>query len=209
MLECICRKRYLWQLLICLVVIWIELCVVIGIQTYINVRIDRQKYEQQTVSRIQKTIRDDLQYFPIPAAYQEEVTYEDSYGAARVQGGHEGCDIMDVQNREGYLPVISATDGVITNAGWLYLGGYRVGITAESGVYYYYAHLASYANGIETGKEIHAGELIGFMGSTGEGEEGTFGNFPVHLHFGIYVTTNAGTEYTVDSYPYLLELEER
>ena len=105
--------------------------------------------------------------------------------------------------------MISATDGVITNAGWIYLGGYRVGITAESGIYYYYAHLASYANGIVAGKEIHAGQLIGFMGNTGEGEEGTLGKFPVHLHFGIYVTTKNETEYTVDPYTYLLKLEER
>ena len=132
MLECACRERYLRRLLICLVVIWVELCVVIGLQTYITIQIDRQECRKQTASRIQKTIQDDLQYFPIPAAYQEEVTYEDSYGAGRIQGSHEGCDIMDVQNREGYLPVISATDGVITNAGWLFLGGYRVGITAES-----------------------------------------------------------------------------
>ena len=209
MLECACRERYLRRLLICLVVIWVELCVVIGLQTYITIQIDRQECRKQTASRIQKTIQDDLQYFPIPAAYQEEVTYEDSYGAGRIQGSHEGCDIMDVQNREGYLPVISATDGVITNAGWLYLGGYRVGITAESGIYYYYAHLASYAKGIESGTTIHAGELIGFMGSTGEGEEGTKGKFPVHLHFGIYVTAENGVESTVDSYPYLLELQER
>ena len=209
MLECACRKQYLRQFLIWLVVIWAELFVVIGLQTYISVQIDRQKGEKRTASRIQKTIRNDLQYFPIPIAYQEEVTYEDSYGAGRVQGSHEGCDIIDVQNREGYLPVISGTDGVITNVGWLYLGGYRVGITAESGIYYYYAHLASYAKGIESGKIVHAGELIGFMGSTGEGEEGTKGKFPVHLHFGIYVTTKNGVESTVDSYPYLLELQER
>ncbi len=203
------RKRYLRQFLICLVVMGMEICIVTGLQVYIFVQIDRQEDKKQTAGRVQEAIWKDLQYFPIPAAYQEEVTYEDSYGAARVQGGHEGCDITDVQNREGYLPVISATDGVITNAGWIYLGGYRVGITAESGIYYYYAHLASYANGIVAGKEIHAGQLIGFMGSTGEGEEGTLGKFPVHLHFGIYVTTKNKKEYTVDPYTYLLELEER
>lgn len=209
MIEQIDWKRYLQWLFTVVFVILAEVCVIAGIQMYLSVYKSRLSGQRRRTEQLQKTIRNDLQYFPIPAAYREEVTYEDSYGAGRVQGAHEGCDIMDVQNREGYLPVISATDGVITNVGWLYLGGYRVGITAESGIYYYYAHLASYANGIETGKKVHAGELIGFMGSTGEGEEGTFGNFPVHLHFGIYVTANNGVESTVDSYPYLLEIEER
>ena len=103
---------------------------------------------------------------------------------------------------------ISATDGIITNLGWLHLGGYRVGITSYNDIYYYYAHFDSCAPGLFVGKEVKAGEFLGFMGNTGEGEEGTKGKFPVHLHFGIYVGNQKGDETTVNPYQYLLEINE-
>ena len=71
--------------------------------------------------------------------------------------------------------------------GWLTLGGYRIGIRSENGVYYYYAHLSSYSDDLKTGDYVTAGQMLGFMGDTGYGEEGTTGKFPVHLHVGIYV----------------------
>ncbi len=45
--------------------------------------------------------------------------------------GHEGIDIMALKNQRGLYPVLSMTDGVITNLGWLEQGGYRIGITAK------------------------------------------------------------------------------
>lgn len=152
-------------------------------------------------------ILSDMKCFPIPITYRDEISYEDTYGAERENGGHEGCDLMDRENTAGRLPVVSATDGIVTNIGWLYLGGYRIGITSEYGIYYYYAHLDSYAAGITTGKKVAAGELLGFMGNTGEGEEGTMGNFPVHLHFAIYIRNQNGDEETVNSYPYLRKID--
>lgn len=166
-----------------------------------------QTIQQQQVKRNTK-ILSDIKCFPIPLPYQDEIYYEDTYGADRQNGGHEGCDIMDCENTPGRIPVISATDGTVTNIGWLYLGGYRIGITSENGIYYYYAHLDSYAAGITAGKEITAGELLGFMGNTGEGEERTEGNFPVHLHFAIYIRNKTGNEETVNSYPYLQKIDD-
>lgn len=40
---------------------------------------------------------------------------------------------------------------------------------------------------MEIGEEIEAGDLIGYMGDSGYGDEGTTGKFPVHLHLGIYL----------------------
>lgn len=90
---------------------------------------------------------------------------------------------MADKNERGLYPVISISDGMITNLGWLEKGGYRIGITSPSGVYYYYAHLESYAE-IKEGDQVQAGEMLGFMGDSGYGEEGTTGQFPVHLHLG-------------------------
>lgn len=39
---------------------------------------------------------------------------------------------------------------------------------------------------IKEGDQVQAGEMLGFMGDSGYGEEGTTGQFPVHLHLGIY-----------------------
>ena len=87
--------------------------------------------------------------------------------------GHEGTDIMPDKNERGMLPVVSMTDGVVQNTGWLELGGYRIGIQAPHGAYFYYAHLDSYAD-IQEGDQLKAGDLLGFIGDTGYGTpEGT------------------------------------
>lgn len=155
-----------------------------------------------------KCITEDLKCFPIPIEYQKQIYFEDSYGVSREEMLHEGCDIMDEDDKAGVIPIVSATDGVITNLGWLYLGGYRIGITSNNNIYYYYAHLDSYARGLAIGKEVKAGEFLGFMGNTGEGEEGTKGNFPVHLHFGIYIFSKNENEETVNPYPFLRKFDE-
>ena len=48
---------------------------------------------------------------------------------------------------------------------------------------------------------VQAGEILGFMGNTGYGQEGTSGRFPVHLHLGIYITTPEVTGYQRKSIP--------
>ena len=138
-------------------------------------------------------IQNELKNEPYPAAYAEQISYEDTWGASRSANGkyashlHEGCDFMYSENCRGEVPVCSMTDGVIEQMGWLYLGGWRIGIRSKSGVYYYYAHLDSYAPGLNIGKTVNAGEFLGFMGDSGYGEQGTKGKFAVHLHVGIYV----------------------
>ena len=87
----------------------------------------------------------------------------------------------------GEIPVRSVSDGVVEKKGWLKLGGYRLGIRAPHGAYFYYAHLDQYEPKLREGSKVNAGDVIGYMGDTGYGEEGTRGKFPVHLHFGIYL----------------------
>ena len=81
-------------------------------------------------------------------------------------------------NQRGIYPIVSMTDGTIQNLGWLELGGYRIGILAPGGAYFYYAHLDSYAP-LTEGQQVHAGDLLGYMGDTGYSKtEGTTGRFP-------------------------------
>ena len=158
-----------------------------------------------------KAIFSDLKYFPVPYMGQGayNVSYEDSWNAPRSYGGargHEGTDLMAGNNKRGYFPIISITDGIIENMGWLEQGGYRIGVRSESGGYFYYAHLDSYAPELSEGDTVIAGQLLGFMGDSGYGREGTIGQFDVHLHMGIYVQ-NASREISVNPYWILRMLE--
>ena len=160
-----------------------------------------------------QAVWDDLVYFPVALSQSSNihVSFEDSWMFDRSykgERGHEGTDIMPDKNERGVLPVVSMTDGVVQNKGWLELGGYRIGIRAPHGAYFYYAHLDSYAD-IEEGDEIKAGDLLGYMGDTGYSTtEGTKGKFPVHLHLGIYIYKE-GQEISVNPYPALEYTEEK
>lgn len=195
-------------ILFLLCIILFEVCVILGIENDIEKKMNKQMQQKNNHLKMEKTIRMDLKSFPIPIKNREQISFTDTYGANRENGAHEGCDIMYEMDVPGELPIISATDGIVTNLGWLYLGGYRIGITSENNIYYYYAHLDSYSPSLYVGKTVKAGEFLGFMGNTGEGEEGTKGNFPVHLHFGIYIEDKDGNEKTINPYQYLLEINK-
>ncbi|MCM1257199.1 MAG: M23 family metallopeptidase [Roseburia sp.] len=161
-------------------------------------------------------IRQDMVYFPVPESSFDpsgyQVSFVDSYGSARNFGGdrvHEGCDLMPSVDKRGHYPVVSISDGVVEKIGWLKLGGYRIGVRSPHGVYFYYAHLNDYVRDFAVGDTIKAGEVLGFMGDSGYGEEeGTTGMFPVHLHLGIYLNNQDGREESQNPYPFLLDLEK-
>lgn len=161
-------------------------------------------------AEIYKSITEEVVYFPVVefTNKNENLSYTDSFGTERTYGGtrtHEGCDIIPQKNQSDYYPIVSMTDGIVTQKGWLDKGGYRIGITSKKGFYYYYAHLSSYAD-VEIGDEIHAGDLLGYMGDTGYGPEGTKGQFVVHLHVGIYQIKD-GNEESMNPYWILRNVE--
>ena len=152
----------------------------------------------------------DAEHFPVGKIdnYPDAtVAFTNSWKQSRTFGGdrfHEGCDLMPSIDQRGIYPIYSVSDGVVEKIGWLRLGGYRIGIRSEHGVYFYYAHLSDYAKEFSIGEPVKAGTLLGFMGDTGYSDiEGTTGNFPVHLHFGIYFNEEDGTEFSVNPYPLL------
>ncbi len=110
----------------------------------------------------------------------------DSCGAPRPQGGtgpsgHQGMDIMAPLG----TPLYAIENGVIDGGhGWSYFGGWRFWLYADSGNKYYYAHTLSEGKLPPLGKHVRAGELIGYVGNSGQGPEGTTGQFAPHLHLG-------------------------
>ncbi len=165
------------------------------------------------VYHVYQSVLQDAQYFPIPNDLTggESVGFDNSFGAPRTYGGdrsHEGTDLIPSIKERGYFPVVSISNGVIEKIGWLELGGWRLYIRNNSGGYYYYAHLDSYAFGLKEGDTVTAGQLLGFMGDTGYGkEEGTKGQFIVHLHFGIYVDVQ-DRQVSINPYPVLRLLQK-
>ena len=55
---------------------------------------------------------------------------------------------------------------------------------------------------------MRAGELLGFLGDSGYGEEGTCGKFAPHLHMGVYVRYKGDEEYALNPYPVLVYLKD-
>ncbi len=176
----------------------------------------RQSEELHILEQSYQTILSDLVYFPVMKSSRVEglgVSYVDSWFAERAyqdtKHAHEGTDIMALNNERGYYPIVSMTDGVVENLGWLEKGGYRVGVRSPHGAYIYYAHLYRYAEGLEKGDTVKAGQLLGFMGDSGYSKvEGTVGKFDVHLHLGIYLKTEHFEEISVNPY-YILKLIEK
>lgn len=162
-----------------------------------------------------ESVWEELTWFPVPESNTNEsatVAFQNTWMAERNYGGkrsHEGTDIMAGINEAGYYPVVSITDGSIEQVGWLEKGGWRIGVRSLNGNYYYYAHLASYAKEWVPGASVQAGEILGYMGDTGYGSEGTTGQFPVHLHLGIYIPLGADQEMAVNPYWMLKYLENK
>ncbi|RKJ52663.1 peptidase M23, partial [Butyricicoccus sp. 1XD8-22] len=161
-----------------------------------------------TIAKLYKhydTIEIDTHVFPLPVRGYN-YSYRGTWGASRGWGGrriHEGTDIF-----AGYgTPVVSTSYGVVEVMGWNEFGGWRIGIRDNHNSYHYYAHLAYYNKDLKVGDIVEPGTLLGGVGSTGYGKEGTSGKFPPHLHYGIY-KFNGKTEWAFDPYPSLVQWEK-
>lgn len=107
----------------------------------------------------------------------------DTWHAPRGTGRlHEGQDIFAPRG----TPILSATSGLVYRIGENNLGGQTVSVIGSGGRVYYYAHLDSYAAGLEVGDRVSTRTVLGYVGTTGNAQ-GT----PPHLHFGVYTLKGA------------------
>ena len=126
-------------------------------------------------------------FSPVAAGYG--YSHCDDFGASRSFGfarKHLGNDLMGAQG----TPIVAVEGGVVEVMGWNRYGGWRVGIRSfDNKRYYYYAHLQKdhpFAEGLQEGDIVQAGDLIGFMGRTGYSDTENVNNIEaVHLHFGM------------------------
>ncbi len=126
-------------------------------------------------------------FSPIAAGYG--FSHCDDFGVSRSFGfkrKHLGHDMMGGLG----TPIVAVEGGVVEAMGWNRYGGWRIGIRSfDSKRYYYYAHLQKdhpFAENLEVGDLVQAGDLIGFMGRTGYSDKENVNNIEtVHLHFGL------------------------
>ena len=126
-------------------------------------------------------------------------SFSDTYGAVRgdVSGGwHHGDDIFAPLG----APLLAVAHGTVFSVGWNRVGGWRLWLRDDKGWEYYYAHLSAYSPLAVNGAVVNAGDVLGFVGNTGDAQ-GT----PYHLHFEVHPVGLLGLGYdgAVDPTKYL------
>ena len=155
---------------------------------------------------------------PLPVGLQPQLTagpyvfpvygphsFIDTFGAFRgdVSGDwHHGDDIFASLG----APVLACADGAIFSVGWNNVGGNRLWLRDGQGNEYYYAHLSAYSPAARNGNHVKAGEVIGFVGNTGDAEGTAY-----HLHFEVHPVAYLALGYdgAVDPTPYLKAWQEQ
>lgn len=91
---------------------------------------------------------------------------------------HEAIDMLAPRN----TPVIAVEDGTIARLFNSQAGGITLYQSDPTNTYiYYYAHLEKYADGLREGQKVKRGDLLGYVGTTGNAPRDT-----PHLHFAIF-----------------------
>lgn len=109
---------------------------------------------------------------------------------------HQGTDLFG----ERGTPLRSPTTGVV-RFGDGGLGGISVYVTQSDGTYFYLAHLDGRPPGLKNGQAVNTGDIVGYMGSSGNANGGS-----PHLHFEVhpaikFVTVGKGKKRTTRAVP--------
>ncbi len=114
--------------------------------------------------------------WPIDGEY--DLPLINSWGYPRAPGSidehwHEGIDIFAPEGER----LVAAEAGEVTDIGVGTLGGLKIWILGDSGTRWYYAHLMAFNPDLAVGDVVRAGDLIGYVGKTGNAI-----STPPHLH---------------------------
>jgi murein DD-endopeptidase MepM/ murein hydrolase activator NlpD len=123
----------------------------------------------------------------------------DTFGDARSEG--RAHDAIDIAAPAG-TPVLAATDGEIARLFQSERGGTTIyQLSPDKKLLFYYAHLQRYADGMYPGKFVRQGEVIAYVGDTGNAGAGNF-----HLHFSTTAITDPNRYWegtNINPYPLL------
>ena len=119
----------------------------------------------------------------VPVAGIRAEQLHDTFNEARSEGRvHEAIDIIAPQGTK----VLAVTDGKIVKLFTSEKGGFTIyQLSPQQTLVFYYAHLQRYADGLAEQQEVRQGDLLGYVGDTGNAQPGNY-----HLHFAIWQITN-------------------
>ncbi|HEX6730963.1 MAG TPA: M23 family metallopeptidase [Pyrinomonadaceae bacterium] len=107
----------------------------------------------------------------------------DTFGDARSEGRVH--DAIDIPAAAG-TPVMAATDGQVLKLFQSERGGTTIyQLSQDRKLVFYYAHLQRYADGLVEGAHVKRGDVIAYVGDTGNAGAGNF-----HLHFSIAIVAD-------------------
>jgi len=113
----------------------------------------------------------------VPVAGVARTAMRDTFDETRGTRRHEAIDILAPRG----TPVIAADDGVVQKLFTSAAGGLTVyEFDPDQRFCYYYAHLDSYAAGLYEGQPLRRGEILGYVGTSGNAPKDT-----PHLHFAL------------------------
>ena len=123
----------------------------------------------------------------------------DTFADARSEG--RSHDAIDIAAPAG-TPVVAASEGEIVKLFQSDKGGITIyQLSPDKKLVFYYAHLQRYADGVLEGKYVRQGEVIGYVGDTGNAGAGNY-----HLHFSIATITDPKRHWdgtNINPYPLL------
>ena len=123
----------------------------------------------------------------------------DTFADARSEG--RSHDAIDIAAPAG-TPVVAVSEGEVVKLFQSEKGGVTIyQLSPDKKLVFYYAHLQRYADGIHEGKYARQGEVIGYVGDTGNAGVGNY-----HLHFSIATITDPKRHWdgtNINPYPLL------
>jgi murein DD-endopeptidase MepM/ murein hydrolase activator NlpD len=138
-----------------------------------------------TTPALTMTAIDDLRNrqltLPVQGIKREQLrdTFNETRGSSRK---HEALDVLAPRN----TPILAVEDGKVARLFLSDAGGITIYQFDPTDTYcYYYAHLERYADGLKEGSPIKRGQVIGYVGTTGNAPRDT-----PHLHFAIFKLTD-------------------
>lgn len=119
----------------------------------------------------------------VPVAGVKPEQLHDTFADSRSEGRvHDAIDIPAPLE----TPVLAAANGQILKLFQSERGGTTIyQLSADKKLVFYYAHLQRYADGLFEGKVVRQGEVIAYVGDTGNAGPGNY-----HLHFSIMVVSD-------------------
>ena len=119
----------------------------------------------------------------IPVAGVRPEQLLDTFDAARSEGRvHDAIDIPAAAE----TPVLAAADGKILKLFQSERGGTTIyQLSADQKLIFYYAHLSHYAHGLTEGQQVQQGQVIAYVGDTGNAGAGNY-----LLHFSIAIVSD-------------------